>query len=561
MRRLQTIVGVLTHHGFGHLVDSLQLHRYVPLPKRWRRGKPSGAMLEAGPDANLGRRIARVCEDLGPTFVKLGQILSTRPDLVPPDVINELVKLQDKVPPFPSDEARQIIASDLGSPVEECFAEFAAEPFASGSIAQVYRARTKPDGQTPGQSVVVKVKRPGIEDTVRLDMSILRWISEVAERFSPELMVLKPRMIVEEFERTMLRELDFINEAATIGHFGDAMGRDPHFRIPVIHWELTGPSVLTLEEIHGVSLQKLLAQDIPEVDRKKLAERIATGFLKQYFEMGFFHGDPHPGNILIQPPATVGLIDFGLTGRMDDAMIGHLVMALFGALNKEPEIIVEVLADMNLLGDDTDRARLRREFLQLIEKYYGLPLYRFDMQVQFFEIMDLVRRNNVVLPREFVLFGKSLVAVGGICMQLDPELDQIALIKPRLFRLLAERLAPARLLKSAAISGWHVMNLLRSLPSQLRDVARRMSRGRWQVNIRHQNLDSLGNEIDRASNRLGFAVIIAAVIIGSSWILTNGDGTLAGTISLQTLGVIGYVVAGVMGVWLAVAILRSGKLS
>jgi ubiquinone biosynthesis protein len=236
-------------------------------------------------------------------------------------------------------------------------------------------------------------------------------------------------------------------------------------------------------------------------------------------------------------------------------------MALIGAVNHEPEIVVEVLADMDALGEQTDRAQLQRDFFELIEKYYGLPLHRFDMQTLFHEITGLIRRNDVSLPREFVLFGKALVAVGGICLQLDPDMDLLTLVKPRLVKLLAERVAPARLLKSAAMSGWHLLNFLKGFPSQLRDVSRRMARGKWQVNIRHQNLDFLANEIDRASNRLSFAVITAAIIIGSSWILASSSATAVLGVPTWSLGVIGYVLAGLMGLWLVIAIVRSGKLS
>ncbi|HPD32538.1 MAG TPA: AarF/ABC1/UbiB kinase family protein, partial [Phycisphaerae bacterium] len=504
---MQTIARVLTQHGFGHLVDSLHLERYVPLPKRWQQAvMPS---LEGEPEASIGRRIARVCEELGPTFVKLGQLLSSRPDLVSADIIAELVKLQDRVPPFPTDQARRIIETDLGMPLSQCFAGFGDEPFACGSIAQVYRATTVAADERPSCRVVVKVKRPGIEDTIRLDMTILRWIGDVAERLVPELAVYHPKMIVDEFEQTMMRELDFVNEAATIARFAESIGEDPDFRVPTVFWEFTGPSVLTLEEMHGVSIQTLLTRPDPAIDRKQLADRLARGFVRQFFETGLFHADPHPGNLLVEPPAAIRLIDFGLTGRIDEEMLGHLVMALMGAVNREPEIVVEVLADMDALGEQTDRVQLRRDFLELIEKYYGLPLHRFDMQTLFHEITALIRRNDVTVPREFVLFGKALVAVGGICLQLDPEMDLVTLVKPRLVKLLAERMAPGKLLKSAAMSGWHLLNFLKGFPSQLRDVSRRMARGKWQINIRHQNLDFLANEIDRASNRLSFAVITA----------------------------------------------------
>jgi len=550
----------MTTHGFGHLVEKLHLGRYVPLPKRWEATITPPLDTEAG--ASLGRRIVRVCEELGPTFIKLGQMLSTRPDIVPADIVTELAKLQDQVPPFDTNEAKRIIAADLGAPVEACFTGFEDSPFASGSIAQVHRATTKPNGDRPTQAVVVKVKRPDIEDTVRLDMTILRWIADLAERLPPEFGIFQPHQIVDEFERSLLREMDFINEASTISRFVEAMGVDPGFRIPEVHWELTGPNVLTLERLHGVSAQTVLTKPDPRIDRRALAHRIAQAFVRQFFETGLFHADPHPGNLLIEPPANVALIDFGITGQIDEEMLGQLVVALVAAFNRESELLVEVLADMDALGDTTDRRQLQRDFAELIDKYYGLPLHRFDLQKLFFEITGLVRRNKVTLPRESVLMGKSLVAVSGLCLQLDPELDILVLVKPRFADLIRKRLAPSRLLKSATISGWHMFNLLKSAPGQMRDIFRRFARGQWQIHIRHENLDLLATEIDRASNRLGFAVIIGAIIVGSSWVISTAGGTAVFLdIPLWAFGVAGYLIAGVMGLGLVVAILRSGKLS
>lgn len=558
IRRVQHIARVLTRHGLGHLVDRLHLARYVPLPRF--RPKPITTTADLEP-STLGRRLAQAFEELGTTFIKLGQVISTRPDVFPADIVDAMVKLQDHVPPFDSAAARAIIASDLGKSIDSCFSQFEAEPFASGSIAQVYRAVTRPHGQRPGQHVVVKVRRPDIDEMIRLDMGILRWLADLTERVMPEWAAYQPAAVIEEFERTLIREMDFVNEAATISRFADAYGYDPAFRVPVVHWELSGPSVLTLEELPGTSVQAMLAGGDPRIDRTALAERLARAFVRQFFEIGIFHADPHPGNLLITAPANVGLIDFGLTGQIDDDMLGYLVIALVGAFNREAEVIVEVLAEMNALDDETDRRQLRRAFLELIDKYYGLPLHRFNPQTLFYEITGLVRLHHVALPREFVLLGKALVGIGGVCLQLDPGLDMLALIRPKLKSILAKRVHPRRLLKTAGISGWHLFNILKAAPGQLRDISRRLARGQWQVNIRHQNLDYLATEIDRASNRLSFAVIIGAIIVGSSWIIATSSSITFLGISLPAYGIVGYVVAGVMGLALVVSILRSGKLS
>jgi ubiquinone biosynthesis protein len=380
----------------------------------------------------------------------------------------------------------------------------------------------------------------------------------VIENLAPELMMYRPHIVVDELERKILREMDFINEAATISRFTELFGEDECFQAPRVFWDLTGPRVLTLGELTGITMQKLLTQPDPAIDRNGLAVRLVEAFLKQFFEMGLFHADPHPGNLLIEPPCKIGLIDFGLTGLLDDELKGNLVVMLTGAFNREPDVIVEVLADMNIIDESADRGQMRREFTELIDKYYGLPLHRFNLQTLYFEVSSLIRRNRVTLPREFVLFGKALVAVGGICLQLDPALDLVGLTKPRIRRLVYERFSPGHVIKSATISSWHMFNVLRKAPSQLRDISRRLASGRWQVTLKHRNLDELAHEIDKASNRLGFAIVIGAIIMGSSWVL-GSDANLF-HVPLRILGVVGYVMAGFLGLALVYAIFRSGRL-
>ena len=339
IRRVQQIARVLSRHGFGHIVDRLALRGYVPIP----RFRPVPTTAAESEQASLGQRLARAFEELGPTFIKLGQLISSRPDVFPPDIVEAMIHLQDQVPPFDTATARKIIEADLGRPLEACFSHFDEVPFASGSIAQVYRATIRPRGgrdafsltphcsgaggqaageqdarpseagsATPGrkvhpagQRVVVKVRRPEIEDVIRLDMTILRWLAELAERVIPEWINYQPVTVVEEFERTILREMDFINEGATVTRFAEAYGYDPAFRIPVVHWELSGPAVLTLEELPGVSVQALINNPDPLVNHKLLAERLALAFVRQYFQIGMFHADPHPGNFVFAPDGTV----------------------------------------------------------------------------------------------------------------------------------------------------------------------------------------------------------------------------------------------------------------
>jgi len=554
--RLQTVARVLAHHGFGHLVERLHLASHLPLASRWRAVTPTTE--DTGPRA-IGRRMVAVCEDLGPTFVKLGQLLSTRPDLLPAATILELQRLQDRVAPFPTAEARKIIERELGQPVEAGFRGLTDEPFASGSIAQVYHAQT-----VDGRPAVVKVKRPGIEELVRLDLTILRWLSDGLERAIPELHVYRPRIILEEFERTIQHEMDFVYEASSISRFVQAFEGDEQIRIPQVLWELTGRNVLTMERVVGTPLREylLLAEDERTVDPRMIANALAEAFFKQYFELGLFHADPHPGNVFLTPDQRLGLVDFGMVGQVDDELAGQLAVALIATINKEIDVIIDVLADLGAIAPDSDEHLLRRDLRDLLDKYYGLPLWRLNLQTIFLEMTEIMRQRKITLPRDFVLLGKSLVMVTGVALQLDPQLNLLELLKPRIFALVRQRFGPSRVLKAAGMSGWHFLNILKNAPRQARNMLRRMSQGQWQVNVRHQNLDHLASELDRSSNRLAFAVIIAATIVGSSMIISSPpDRESILGVPLPALGLAGYVFAGIMGVALVWAIWRSGKMS
>ena len=442
--RLQSVAMVLTRHGFGHLVDSLNLRRHIPFAQRLGIGPPAAADGE-GLRA-LGRRIAAVCEDLGPTYVKLAQMASTRPDVVPPDIVSALQKLQDHVAPFDTADARRIIEDDLGASVEASFRKFADEPFASGSIAQVYHADT-----TDGRQVVVKVKRPGIDESIQLDMHILEWLAKQLEAHVPDLAVHRPTLIVDEFQRTVTRELDFVNEASATARFEEAFRDDPTVLVPEVRWDLTGPRVLTLTRLTGVPVQRIIDRPDDAIDNRLVAKHLADAFMRQYFNLGMFHGDPHPGNLLISPPGRIGLIDFGMVGQVDDELGGHLVVCLLATVNKEVDLIVDALADLGALGPRTDQRQLSRSLRELVDKYHGLPLRRIDLQTLFHEITELFRRHDITLPRDFILLGKSLVTVAGVALQLDPELNLVEHIRPRIRDMLKDRLSVSRLARSVGI--------------------------------------------------------------------------------------------------------------
>lgn len=561
--RLRVIAQVLSKHGFGHFVDRLQLARYLPSADWFRREKAVEEP-EVDPLEAIGGRLVRVCEELGPTFIKLGQIASTRPDIFPPQILSALEKLQDDVSPFPADQARQIFEDDTGVSVREAFKSFTSEPFASGSIAQVHRAVTQDD-----QQVVVKIKRPGIDQIIQLDMYVLQWMAERAEAMFSELRPFHPKLIIEEFAQTIRRELDFINEASATSRFHEAFKDDPSIRTPQVRWDLTGASSLTLEYMSGLHLKDALAKadgtsPVPgdiQIDRTALARNLSECFLKQFFELGFFHADPHPGNMLVRPPSGVVLFDFGMIGRIDDELVGRLVISIVAIVRKEIDVLIDVLADLGAIGRQTDRLVLAGDLRQMLEKYYGLPLHRLDLVTIFRELIDTVRRNDVTLPRDFVALFKSLATVSGVVLQIDPDLNLLELLQPKLSKLMRERFSPNRILRLAGMSAWHIFSILRDAPRLIRDTMRGMGRGQFQINIRHENLDHLASELDRSSNRIAFAMLVASTIIGSTMLLSMEADVPVFGVPIRYLGFVGYAITFVMAGGLLIAILRSGKLS
>ncbi|GAF83749.1 unnamed protein product, partial [marine sediment metagenome] len=443
--------------------------------------------------------------------IKLGQLVSTRPDIVPPEVLNELRTLQDDVPPFDSSVAMNTIAEQLGERPEECFASIDTTPIASGSIGQVHGARAR-----DGTELVIKVQRPGIGEEIKLDMQLLHWLAESLETLMPELRAYRPSMLVTELEQMLTRELDYINEASATARFAGAFEDDSGIRIPRVYWEYTGPRVLTLEALAGTNVEKLLhdsdAQSVG-VDRRLVARRLADCYLKQIFELGIFHADPHPGNILVEPSGVVGLIDFGQVGTITDEFMTELIVIVYAGVNNEIDVVIDALADMGALGEDTNRRYLQRELQVLIHKYYGLPLKRLDLGTLVNEFSEVVRHHDVVIPRDVLLLLKTMGVVGTVTARLDPDLDLLELVRSRLKHTLADRFSPARLTRGATKLGWDVLSIARRAPGQLREGLRRLGSGQWRLNIRHENIDRLISELDRSSNRLSFSIVIAAIIV------------------------------------------------
>lgn len=547
LTRLRQVLQVLAKYGFGYLVYRLQLGHFLPLPKRFK-----GPPVPEPDEAPLARRLADMLQELGPTFVKFGQMLANRPDLLPPVFIQELRRLQDRVEPFDSALARGTVEQELGAPIEVLFSEFSAEPFAAGSIAQVYHATT---GE--GDGVVVKVKRPGIEKVILTDIDLLTQLARLAEEHVSEVRVLRPQVIVEEFGRTVRRELDFVTEASATARFHDHFAEHPRVRTPRVFWEYTTTSVLVLERLAGHNLGDQEALERMGVDREELARTLADAFLQQFFVTGLFHADPHSGNLLVDEEGTLSIVDFGQVGHLSRELRSQLTTTLIAATAREVEVIIEIYMDMGVLAAETNVRELRTEMAELLDKYFETPLGRIDQMRVFQELMTVARRHHVFLPRDFVLMAKSLTTISAVAKELDPQFDLASVLRPHIRKFITEKLSPTRLGRNLLFILWQLGNLAQRAPRELRQLLDKAVAGQLQIMFRHQGLDPFGHTLERAGNRLASAITLAAVLLSSTLLITADLGPRL--FGVSALGLAGLAVAGVLAVWLGLAIWRSNR--
>jgi len=559
LSRLAPIIRVLARHGFGTLAYRLSLGQFVPA--RFR-GKQSPEGLSAP------KRLRLALEELGPTFVKLGQVLSTRPDLLPEPYIEELRQLTEHVPPFETAIARRIVETELKHPIPELFLEFGEEPIASGSIGQVYNATL-----LSGRQVVVKVKRPQIEKVILADLDLFEVAVPLLDRIE-ELKPLRLPVILDEFRRSLLREMDFVSEGSFTTKIREDLADNPNVRVPEVIWDMTTPDVLVMERLAGISLsrQKELAE--LGIDRAAVARALAECFLHQFFRTGLFHADPHPGNILITSDGRIGLVDFGMAGRLSTELRSYLATSFIALTRRDLDIITDIYLEIGALSDETDVPRLKTDLQEALDKYYGIPLRCLDMQKAFGEAMRVARVHHVLLPRDFVLLGKSFVTMISMARELDPSFDLAAVAKPYALIILKDKLSPSTIGHDALSQLWNVGHSLRKLPRDLRSVMRRLLGGSLQFTLRWNQFDRFVTELDKATNRLAFSIIVSAIVLASSILLhakipPHMESVLPGRLGrlfaetmpdISVLGLAGFLVAGIFGLLLAVAIWRSGRL-
>lgn len=548
IRRSRLIVRVLIKYGFDHILELVNLSHLVARGRRLFR-RQHAAIAQLSPPERLRLALA----ELGPTFVKLGQVLSTRHDLLPLTYITELSKLQDMAPSFPYQEVEAQILQELGQDVASLFAEFDPVPLAAASIAQVHAARLP-----SGERVAVKMRRPGIVEVIETDIDVMMGLAMLAERHIPGLDLYDPVGVVKEFARTIRREMDLSREGHTIEKFADNFKDAPDLYFPKIHWEHTGKSILTLEYIDGIKVSDLDALQRAGLDQKAIAKTGAETFLRMVMEHGFFHGDPHPGNVLILPGNVICLLDYGMVGRLDAKLRAYLADILMAIVKRDVDEIISILLYSGEIAESLDVRMLRRDISEFIDSYYELPLEEIEVSKMFMEFIEISATYHIKLQPDLILLAKALVTVEGMGRILDPHFDMMSILRPYVEHAVKDRFSPSQIGKDLSEIAMSYVNMTRTLPRDIKEIISRINRNKFKIDLEHRGLDHFIRELDKSANRLSSSLIIAALIVGSSIVMQVDKGPKL--IGFPVFAFMGYSIAGLIGLWWVIAIIRSGRL-
>ena len=548
LNRFREIVGVFLKYGYEDLAHRLHLPQALNL--RSQRGRDEQVAIHG---LSQPQKVRRACEELGPTFVKIGQILSTRPQLLPDGFAEELAKLQDSVAPIAFAEVRQVVESGLKRPLAEVYSEFEETPIGSASMAQVHRARL-----LIGQRVVVKVQRPGIEEKVRIDLEILHQVAALAENHLQESRVHRPTAVVEEIRRTLQQELDFTTEAAHLERFARQFAGEPTIYIPAVYHEASTRQLITMEYIEGIKASKLQELAGAQLDPPEIARRIADLMMKQFFVHGFFHADPHPGNIHILPGNVICFLDFGMMGFLGRRGRENFSALVTGIARRNEVAVADALIRLSSPETEPSRPALETETAEFMHQHFYRPLAELEFGKLTTELVQLTTRHGLRIPPDFFLMLKSLSAMETLVRQLHPGHNLIEQVTPFLKRVRLQRFGPRKLAENFFEVGLDFAELASAVPGELRRIMAHLKSGETRVIFKHEGLEPAMNSWDRGTNRLAYAIMLAAMVIGSAVVVHAKIPPVWREIPV--IGLAGFIISALMAVGLILAILKHGKM-
>ena len=551
IRRYREIAIAFSKSGFGFIVEELALDEMISLPKRilLRQGKSDNA------EKSRGERVRLFLEEMGPTFIKLGQIASTRPDLVPDDIINELEQLQNNVPPFPYEDAVSIIEMSLGATKDEIFEHIEEKTLGSASIGQVHRGKL-----LSGETVAIKVQRPDIEQTVRNDLEILHRLASLAESRMNWARQYQVKDMIDEFSRAILEELDYTIEARNTERLGKQFADDGTVYIPEIYWEATTKNVLTMEYIEGIRINDFDSIEALGYSRTTLAERVTNAVFHQILIEGFFHGDPHPGNINVLPGETIAFMDFGMVGKMTKEMKVNFGTLLISLMKKDADGVVRAIARMGVVPDDVDMKQLTKDAELLRDKYYDIPLSQMHLGEAVQDLFGIANQHRIKLPSDFTILGKTILTLESTVSKLDPEFSIVDVAEPFGRQLLKERYNPKNI-AGRAVDQWTAFSDdLASASGNLYEFTKALKKRQVPVEIvlkrsEHymRRLDQLGNRLSFSIVLLSFSIIMVGLIIGQAM---SGETNIFWNIPVIEIG---FILAMILFMGMLYAIFKSGR--
>lgn len=546
---MRQIAQILIRNGLGFAVESAGIRSWLPF---WRVRRSERQARDD--EASTPVRVRRTLEELGPAYIKLGQILSTRPDILPPEYLLELNKLLDSSPPAPTSEIVAVIEQELGQSIGRLYASFDPVPIAAASIGQVHRASLQ-----DGTRVVVKVQRPGVEQTIDADLHLLMTQVRFLESRSETVRAYGVADLAEEFAYALREELDYTVEGRHADRMFSLIG-DEGVRIPRIYWERSSRRVLTQTDLCGIGINNLPALKAAGYDLAEIAERLAQVYLRQVFVHGVYHADPHPANLLVCDDA-IGLVDFGIVGYLAPHMKEDLADLLFALVHQDADEMVYAITRMGALSASSNRDELRRGVQRLLASYYGVALERIPMAQFLMDLMELCFKQHVRMPADLALLARTVIILEGVARGLDPGLNIAAHLEPFVTQMVRERLSARRVLAEGVAVLRDVEKLARVLPRRVDTLSEQMEHGDLTVGIQVRRLEQAIRKLDAMANRLAFSVIVAGIVIASAMVVSAGKDATQFLIPFTQISLpipqLGFIFAGLLGLWLLFSIIRS----
>ncbi len=560
-RRFLAITRVLTKFGLADL------------NARWfsRHARDDDAPPASGAGTTLRipspARLRAALQELGPSFIKLGQLMSTRADVFPPEYIEAFRKLQDSVPPFPFRQARQLVEEELKRPLAEVFADFDPQPLGAASVAQVHRARLH-----GGEEVAVKIIRPGIERIIQEDIRLMYYFAAKLEKMFDVARLLGAVNLVREFERTIFRELDMYIEAGSIEKFQGYFQDSDEIHIPGVHWDYTTRSILVMEHVAGVKMDDVAGIVAYGIEPREIAMIGLRSFSRQLMEFGYFHADPHPANTIVMPDGRVGLVDFGITGYIDDELMRQIAHLFLGYAEHDYDMVMEALENAGLVDARVvDLKAFRRDLKDISEPFYGRALQTIAVREVYDQVIGLVLKHHIRMPRNLLLLLKTFVQAEALGKILNSDANILEVTRPYAEHLVQQGYDTRKLLKNIGRETRNLGQYMRRVPQYVNEILRQASRGDYQLEFRHRGFENFDRKMERGINRLTVGAIISASTIAAALILNSEKSILefefdiiglgAHTLSVTALlGIAGYSIATILGIWLIFSIFRSGKL-